>query len=106
MRDLEGKLLEEMQQKEMAAQAKAKQREQDAVSQVRALWEAEADSKMFAAMESFKGLLSRTEKERDDAKQAAYEAARRSENLEKKLAEASSFFNSWRNGNNNMAETA
>lgn len=105
LRDLEGKLVEEMQQKEAAAQAKARQREQEAISQVRALWEAEADAKMFAAMESFKGLLARTEKERDDAKQSALESARRAENLEKKLTEASSFFSSWRNGGN-MAETA
>jgi hypothetical protein len=98
MRALETQLLEEMEQKDMAAQTKAKQREQEAIGQVKALWEAESEAKMFAAMESFKGLLARTEKERDDARQSAIETARQMENMERKLSEASSFFSSWKNG--------
>ncbi len=100
LRALETQLLEEMQQKEMVAQAKAMQHEQEAIAQVRTLWEAESEAKIFAAMESFRGLLDRAERERDEARQSALEGVRRVENLEKKLTEASSFFSSWRNGNN------
>jgi hypothetical protein len=51
-------------------------------------------------MESFRALLTRTEMERDEARQSALEGVRRVETLEKKLTEASSFFNSWRSGSN------
>jgi hypothetical protein len=44
--------------------------------------------------------LARTEKERDEARQSASEAARKAQDLEKKLTEASSFLNGWKNGNN------
>ncbi|HZV34955.1 MAG TPA: hypothetical protein VFB72_10315 [Verrucomicrobiae bacterium] len=100
LRALETQLREEMQQKEMAAQTRTAQREQEAIAQSRALWEAEAEAKTFQAMESFRALLTRTEMERDEARQGAMEANRRMENLQKKLSEASSFFSSWRNGNN------
>ena len=67
-----------MQQKEEAAQAKAKQREQDLVAQLtaqaearqmaaQAQWETESEKKTRAAIEPFKALLARTEKERDEA---------------------------------------
>jgi hypothetical protein len=105
LRELEGQLLMEMQQKDAAAQARAKQREQEVIAQVKSLWEAETESKMFAAMESFKALLARTEKERDEARQSALDGARQVENLEKKLTEVSSFLNGWRTGKN-LAETA
>jgi len=105
LRELEGQLLTEMQQKEAATQARAKQREQEVIAQVKSLWEAETEAKMFAAMESFKALLARTEKERDEARQSAFDGARQVENLEKKLTEVSSFLNGWRTGKN-LTETA
>jgi len=41
--------------------------------------------------------LVRTEKERDEANQSASDSARHMQNLEKKLTEASSFLNGWKN---------
>jgi hypothetical protein len=101
----------EAQQKDEAAQVKAKQHEQDLVAQltaqaearqmaVQAHWEAESEKKTRAAIEPFKSLLARTEKERDEARQTASESVRQVQNLEKKLTEASSFLNGWRNGKN------
>ena len=49
-------------------------------------------------IEPFKAQLARTEKERDEAKQSASETALQVQNLEKKLTEASTFLNGWRNG--------
>src|SRR5438034_5674052 len=109
LRELEANVRKEMQQKDAAAQAMAKQREQDLVAQLsaqaearqmaaQAQWETESENKMRAAIEPFKALLVRTEKERDEAKQFASESARQVQNLEKKLSEVSSFLNSWRNG--------
>jgi hypothetical protein len=109
LRELENNLRKEMQEKAEAAQAKAKQREQDLVTQLtaqaevrhmaaQALWEREAEKKSRAMMEPFKAQLARTEKERDDARQLASESARHVQNLEQKLTEASSFLNTWRNG--------
>jgi hypothetical protein len=95
-RQLEGQLLEEMQQKEQATQARIRQRELELTAQVIAETEAEADAKMRAALEPFRAQLLRTEKERDEARQSAFEASRQLENLEKKLTEASSFLNTWR----------
>ena len=106
---MEANLRKEMQQKDEAAQALAKQREQDLVAQLSALaearqmaaqaqWETDSENKMRAAIEPFKALLVRSEKERDEANQFAAESARQVQNLEKKLTEASSFLNSWRNG--------
>jgi hypothetical protein len=43
-------------------------------------------------------MLVRAEKERDEARQAASEGRRQLQNLEKKLAEASTFLNGWGNG--------
>jgi hypothetical protein len=98
-----------MQQKHEAAQAMGKQREQDLVAQLsaqaevrhmaaQAQWETESENKMRAAIEPFKVLLVRAEKERDEANQSASESARKVQNLEKKLTEASSFLNGWRDG--------
>jgi hypothetical protein len=109
LRELETKLHNEMQQKEEAALGKARQREQDLVTQLtaqaevrlmatQALWERESEKKARAAIEPFKATLVRTEKERDEARQAASEAARQVQTLEKRLTEASSFLNTWRNG--------
>jgi hypothetical protein len=110
VRVIETRLGLEAQQKDEAAQAKAKQREQDLVAQLttqaearhmaaQAQWDAESEKKTRAAIEPFKALLARSEKERDEARQTASESARQVQNLEKKLTEASSFLNGWRNGN-------
>ena len=98
-----------MQQNEEAVQAKAKQHEQELVTQLtaqadarlveaQAVWVAESEKKARAAIEPFKGLLERTERERDEAKQAASQNARQVQDLERQLNEASSFLNGWRNG--------
>jgi len=111
MRELEAGLRREMLEKEEAAQAKARQREQDLVTQVtaqaevrqmaaQALWEKESERKARAAMEPFRAQLARAEKERDEAKGLATEGARQVQSLEKKLTEASTFLNGWRNGKN------
>ena len=63
-----------------------------------AQWEAKAEKKARAAIEPFKLLLARAEKERDDARYSAAEGIRHVNNLEKKLTEASSFLNGLRNG--------
>ena len=68
------------------------------LSAAQAQWEAESDKRTRAAIEPLKALLARTEKERDDAKQSAFETERQVQSLEKKLNEASSFLNGWRNG--------
>ena len=69
-----------------------------------AQWETESENKMRAAIEPFKALLVRTEKERDEANQSASESARHMQKLEKKLTEASSFLNSWRDGKRLVGE--
>jgi DNA-binding transcriptional regulator YdaS (Cro superfamily) len=105
----ETRLQQEAQQKDEAAQAKARQREQDLVAQltsqsearhlaVLAKWEGESEKKTRAATEPLKEMLVRAEKERDEARQAASEGRRQLQNLEKKLAEASTFLNGWGNG--------
>jgi hypothetical protein len=43
-------------------------------------------------------VLARTEQEREEARQAASASARRVQSFEKKLTEASSFLNGWKNG--------
>jgi hypothetical protein len=109
LRATETRLGLEAQQKDEAAQAKARQREQDLVAQLtaqaevrqmaaQAQWDTESEKKTRAAVEHFKTLLARSEKERDEAKEAASETTFRVQNLEKKLTEASSFLNGWRNG--------
>jgi hypothetical protein len=113
MRDLEARLRKEIQQKEEAALARVEQREQEVIAQLtgqaearqkaaQALWEAEADKRTRAALEPFKVQLARAERERDEAKQSAFEHARQAQNLEKQLTEASSFLNGWRNGGKNV----
>jgi hypothetical protein len=108
-RGLEAQLRKEMQQKEEAALARAKQREQEFASQLtaqteaqrmaaQAKWEAESELKLRAAVEPFKAALVRAEKERDEARHASSDSAHQVQQLEKKLTEASSFLNAWRNG--------
>jgi len=109
IRDTETRMDLEAKQKEEAAHAKAKQREQDLINQLtvqmearqtaaHAEWVSETEFKTRAAVEPFKSLLARTEKERDEAIQAASEGAHQVQSLEKKLTEASTFLNGWRNG--------
>ena len=108
IRASETRLHQEAQQKDEAAQAKARQREQDLVAQLNsqsearhlallAKWEAESEKKTRAATEPLKEMLVRAEKERDEARQVASEGRRQLQNMEKKLAEASSFLNGWGN---------
>jgi hypothetical protein len=108
-RELEAGLRKEIQQHDEAAQARAEQREQELIAELsaqaearfiaaRAQWEAESENKARAAVEPLKVLLARTEKERDDARQSAFETSRQVQSLEKKLTEASTFLNGWRNG--------
>jgi hypothetical protein len=109
LRDLEAQLRKEMQEKEQAFQAQTRQREQELVTQVsaqaearylaaQAQWDAESERKALAALEPYKVLLARAERERDDAKLAASQNARHVQALEEKLNEASSFLSSWRTG--------
>jgi hypothetical protein len=116
VRATEARLSLESQKKDEAAQAKAKLREQELVTQLtsqadarlataQAHWDAESEKKTRAAIEPFKALLARTEKERDEAKQTASESVRQVQSLEKKLNEASSFLNGWRNGKNLVEAT-
>jgi hypothetical protein len=111
VRATETRFVHEVQQKDEAAQAKARQREQDLVAQLtaqaearqmaaQAQWDTESEKKTRTAIEPFKALLARSEKERDEARQTASESARQVQTLEKKLTEASSFLNGWRNGKN------
>ncbi len=99
----------EMQQKDEVAEANARQREQDLVAQLnaqaeahlmaaRAQWETESEKRTRAAIEPIEALLERTQKERDEATQSASGAVRQAQDLEKKLTEASSFLNGWKNG--------
>ncbi len=110
-RDIEAQLRKEMQQHEEAVQVRATQREQDLVAQLTAQsearfqaaqsqWETESEKKVRSAAEPYKALLTRAERERDEARQAAAEGARHVQQLEKKLTEASTFLNGWRNGKN------
>ena len=52
------------------------------------------------AAQAFRAQLARTEKERDEARQSASDALSQMQDLEKKLTEASSFLNGWKNGKN------
>lgn len=114
LRELEAQLRKEMQQKDEAVQAKAGQREQDLIVQLtaqaearhmaaQAQWEKESEERARTAIEPFKALLARNEKERDEAKQSASRAVNQMRDLEKKLMEASSFLNGWKNGKHSVA---
>ena len=96
VRATETRLGQEVQEKEELFQTKSRQREEQ--------WQVKMDAAMAelqsqaAAMEPFKAQVARAEQERDEAKQAAAESFRQVQHLEKKLTEASSFLNGWRNG--------
>ncbi len=107
LRELESHLRKEMQQKEEAILSKARHREDELVAQLtaqsdarhlaaQALWETEAEKKARAAVEPFRALLTRAEKERDEAKQSAAESTRKVQSLEQKLTEVSTFVNGLR----------
>lgn len=128
VRAAETRLAQEAQQKEELFLTKSRQRDQqwqakldaawaelqvktDEVAQLnaqaaarqmaaQAQWEAESEKRTRAAVEPLKALLSRAEKERDEARESASEAARQVQNLEQQLTEASSFLNGRRNGKN------
>ena len=105
----EARLRQEMQQKDEAAQAKAKQREQAWVAKLTAQAEAHQMAAqelqteletMSATIEPLKAQLVCAEKERDEAMQSASEGARQVQDLEEKLIEASSLLSGWNNGKN------
>ena len=106
LRELEVNLRQEMQQKEEAALAKAKQREQELLAHLSAQteshkqaqhqWETEF-TMLRRNIEPLNQLLRRTEQERDEAKQAIDEGTRMFENLRKKSIEASTLLNGWEN---------
>lgn len=109
LRELETHLRKEMAQKEEAATAKAKQREQELTSELTAQaevlllasdkrWEKEMEKRVQSAVEPLKTSLARTERERDEAKHSAATAVSQLHDLEKKLTEASTFLNGWKNG--------
>ena len=117
MRELETQLREEMQQKDESAQARIRQQEQELLAELttqaearhtaaQAQWEKELEKKTRAAIEPFKALLARAEEERDQARQSADEGTRQVQNLEKRLTEASTFLNSWRNNGKTVVGAA
>lgn len=114
LREQEAQLRQEMQQIDETAQAKARQREQDLVAELtaqaeahrmaaRQQWETELDRRTRAIIEPLKVQLVRTEKERDEALESASGAISQAQDLERKLTEASSFLNGWKNGKNLVA---
>ena len=89
--------------------AEAKQREQDLVAKLiaqaeaRQMAEKEWETELEMArgtIDPLKAALVRTEKERDEARQSASDGVRQVQDLKKKLMEASSLLNGWRNGKN------
>lgn len=115
LRELEAQLRKEMRESDEAARAEAQRHEQDRVAQLNAQaeahqsarkeWETELET-MRRDVDSFKALLARTEKERDEARQSASERADLVQDLEEKLMEASSFLTSWKNGKHSAAARA
>jgi len=96
IRATESRLAREAQEKEELFVAKSRQREEQ--------WQVKLDGVLAelqaqtASIEPFKEQLTRTERERDEARQIATESTRHVETMEKKLNEASSFLTGWRNG--------
>jgi hypothetical protein len=104
VRATEARFTQEAQEKEELFQARSRQRDEQ--------WQVKLDAAQTelqtkaAAIEPFKAMLARAEKERDESKQFATDRARQVQDLEKKLTEASSFLNSWRNGKPSLTEAA
>jgi hypothetical protein len=96
VRATETRLAQEAQQKDELFLAKSRQRDEQ--------WQVKLDGVLAelrtqtAAIEPFKAQVARAEQERDEAKHAAAEGYRQVQSLEKKLTEASTFLNGWRNG--------
>lgn len=109
LRELETSLRQEMQEKDEAAQAKARRREQELIAHMAAQAEAyqtaaeELETELEitrGAIDPIKALLARTEKEREEARQSAAESVRQTQDMEKKLSEASSLLTGWKNVKN------
>jgi hypothetical protein len=114
-RELESQLRKEIKEKDESSLARLKKRELELTAQLNAQaetrladarlqWDAESEKRVRAAIEPFVAKLERTEKERDEARDAADQSARHVQDIEKKLAEASSFLSGWRNGRRPPAE--
>jgi hypothetical protein len=87
LRELEARLRKEMKQREQELTSQLNAQAQTRLADAQAQWEKESESK-----------LELIEKERDDARETAAESARHVEAMEKKLGEATSFLNGWKNG--------
>jgi hypothetical protein len=96
LRATESRLAHEAEEKEEIFLAKSRQREEQ--------WQVKMDAVLAelqsqtAAIEPYKQQVARLEQERDEARQQAAESDRHVQSMEKKLNEASSFLNGWRNG--------
>jgi hypothetical protein len=109
LRDLETQLRQEIQFKEEASLAKAKQREQEFVAQLKAQteahkqdqqqWETQFES-LRRNIEPLNLQLRRAEQERDEALQSATEITRKVQDMEEKLSEASSLLSGWKSNGN------
>jgi hypothetical protein len=85
LNELETQLRAEMHEKHDVVHAESKQREQDLVTEMAA----QTEARQLA------------EKERDEARQSAVEAARQVQDLKNKLMEVSSLLTGWKGGNGN-----
>src|ERR1051325_6317614 len=96
VRATESRLAHEAEEKEEGFMARMRQREEQ--------WQVKMDAVLAelqsqtAAIEPYKQQVARLEQEGDEARQQAAESDRHVQNMEKKLNEASSFLNGWRNG--------
>jgi len=102
VRATETRFVQEAQQKEELVVARLRQRDEQWQIKLDAV-QAELQTKA-AAIEPVKAMLAQAERERDESKQFASDRVRQVQDLERKLTEASSFLNSWRNGK--MGEAA
>jgi hypothetical protein len=109
LRELEARLRQEIQQKDDAAQATAKQRDQAWAAKLTAQAEAHQTAArerqaeletMSAIIEPLKAQLAQAEKERDEALESAATTARQIQDMEEKLVAASSVLTGWNNGRN------
>jgi hypothetical protein len=116
-RELELQLRREIKEKDETFQNRLKEREFELTAQINAQaearlndariqWDKESDKKTRAAVESYAAQLDRAEKERDEAREAAVQSAQHVLDVEKQLAEASSFLTGRRNGKRPAGATA
>jgi hypothetical protein len=87
LRELEARIRKETKQREQELTSQLNAQAQTRLADAQAQWEKEFESK-----------LELIEKERDDARETAAASARHVEAMEKKLGDASSFLNGWKNG--------